>query len=702
MAPYPGIRRSFVLVVLAVLFGGGVWTAPAREPADRRFQVGPVPSWVVPASVPDGGPDSAGARDGILDLLSDSQIRVTATSVERYYRHVSKALSAAGLEDVSQVQFDFDPSEERLRIHYVHIVRNGETIDALRPDDVSVFQPERELDDQLLNGQLTALAFLRDVRPGDVVDYAYSLESDEGYGGNFADEFELGESYPVRKIRWRMLWPASRPVWFRSLHTDATAVSRTLGEMTEYTWEVDDASAVDVDDDAPLWFDPTPIVQVSEFKTWRDVVKWALPYYAVPEKLSPGLTRQIEAWRAASDRPEDRLLAAARFVQDEVRYTGLELGPSSYVPADPSTVFERRYGDCKDKSLLLVTILRALGIDASPALVNLDRGRDLPNWQPSPMSFDHCVARASIDGKTYWIDSTIMLQRGDLARRRDPAYESALVVDDRTTDLATIDKTADGASTTSLREVYTLDGNGAKLEVTTVYTGADADDARLSLARLSRDELVRDGLNYYAGDFADIEADGVPTVDDDEGSDTLTLVERYTIPSFWEDGARTFVAARVDDALPSSRSTRRTGPLAIEYPADVTQTIVLHASAAVSVHEDSGAVEDDAMRFTYRYAGNDRDVTLEFHYQALRDDVPAARAAAHRQAVKKARRLLAYTIRKDEIGAARVATLAALVGAPLLGLGMLVAAFVIVRRRRLRMLVVAADPTEPEPSAAHR
>ncbi len=685
-------RVAILLAFSAVVATSAFWRPVSGGSRRADFVVAPVPTWVSPVEVPTLPDGETNARDGVLDLLADTQVRVTARAVERYYHRVAMALTAAGLEQVSQVQFDFDPSEEALHIHYVHIRRGGEVLDALRPGDVSVIQPERELDDRIFNGELSAITFLRDVRPGDVVDVAYSLVSSEGFGGRFADEYPLGDAFPIRKVHWRLLWPLNRPVWLRALQTDVQPTREAKSDATEYTWERDDAPAVDVEDDAPLWYDPTPTIQVSEFETWADVVRWALPYYTPPAKLSSSLQRRIERWSADSEKPEDRLLAAARFVQDEIRYTGIELGPSSFQPADPSTVFERRFGDCKDKSLLLVTILRAMGIDASPALVNLDRGRAVADWQPSPLAFDHCIARATVEGKTYWIDATILLQRGDLSQRRNPPYESALVVDGHSSELSSIAGEGGGATATTVHEVYTLDGEGAQLESTTTYTGTDADDARYSLARSSLADVTRDSLDAYGADFSDVEADGQPVVEDDEAADRLRITEKFRIATFWEDGSRTLTASSVEDRLASTRSTRRTGPLAIEFPVDVTQIVEVNAASPISVREESDAVEDDAMRYEYRFAAaGERTMRLEFRYRTLRDSVPATRAGVHRDALKKVRKHTAYTIRRDDLGSRR-AFHAAIVGGPLVGIGVLGAAVVLFLRRRRASVLAVEEP----------
>src|SRR4051812_31772304 len=95
-------RQIACAAAVLAIFVTSARTPQALGAVDRRFEVGPVPAWVAPVDPPDAGSDEAGAQDGVVDLLSDSQIRVTATSVERYSRRVAKAVTAAGLEDVSQ------------------------------------------------------------------------------------------------------------------------------------------------------------------------------------------------------------------------------------------------------------------------------------------------------------------------------------------------------------------------------------------------------------------------------------------------------------------------------------------------------------------------------------------------------------------------------------------------------------------------
>ncbi len=101
-------------------------------------------------------------------------------------------------------------------------------------------------------------------------------------------------------------------------------------------------------------------------------------------------------------------------------------------------VFERRFGDCKDKAFLLVTVFRALGIPAFPVLVNTVTRQTVAEGQPAATAFDHAIVQATIDGRAYWLDATATYQRGPLSERYYPNYGYGLVVRPGTTTLTAI------------------------------------------------------------------------------------------------------------------------------------------------------------------------------------------------------------------------------------------------------------------------
>ena len=115
-------------------------------------------------------------------------------------------------------------------------------------------------------------------------------------------------------------------------------------------------------------------------------------------------------------------------MQDDIRYTGLEIGAGAYRPSPPAVVLERRFGDCKDKVLLFVTLMRALGFESHPALVHSELGRGIAERVPGPGAFDHAIAKLRWKGRDYWLDATTSGQGGTLATLAQADFGLALVL----------------------------------------------------------------------------------------------------------------------------------------------------------------------------------------------------------------------------------------------------------------------------------
>lgn len=634
-----GSRASVWLTVIFFAF-----IIPGGVSAKSSYVIKPAPSWVDPVSVPQS---AQGASSDEQYLLFDNQIRVSRAATERYSRLVEKVISAAGLASAAQIQLGFEPSYEELVIHYIRIQRGEQIIDALRPREIKVIQQEDELDQQLYNGRLSAVILLNDVRVGDIIDYAYSTIGDNPVlAGHFVSEFLLGNQDPIEKLRWRLLWPSDRSLHFKSRGIELAPAIRQIGTDLEHVWERERVPAMEYDDTTPEWFDPAPNIELSEFADWGEVVGWALPLYETKRPLSPALTKQIEHWRATESQPEARLIAALRFVQDEVRYTGIEMGPYSHLPNQPSLVFDRRFGDCKDKSLLLVTILNSLGIEARPALVHTEARQTISEAQASPFAFNHVIVRVKLGDETRWLDPTITLQRGGLSQYYNPNYARALVVQDGTSDLQEIPSPAVTEPTTSVKEVYTVLNYQAPatLEVTSTYRSMDADAMRYRLARQSLADISKYYLNFYAELDSSIEPVGRLQVSDDQNANVLVVTERYRIPQFWQSNVRDFAAHRINQKLARPNISRRTMPLAIDYPANLSQSIEVHLPERLAIQKESETIADDWVRFEFKADTIGNTVKLDYHYQALGDHVPAPQVTKHLGTLDKIQESIGYRV----------------------------------------------------------
>lgn len=668
---YLRVRMARVAPLRLVMIAATILVLAQISFAKGTYTLKPAPAWVKQTPVSKPAASVTSQASGSLFLLSDNQIRVAKNSIERYSRRVRKVVNASGLEDLSQVQLEFEPTYEELVIHHVRIQRGDATIDALRPNEIKVIQQETDLNERIYNGTLSALILLNDVRVGDIIDYAYSIVgANPVLGGRYADTYSLASGQYVGKILWRLVWPSSRSLQYRGLNSNATPAIQQNGEETEYVWSQDDVAAVEFEDNIPRWFRPVPTIQLSEFANWADVVKWALPLYTLKQPLDAALKTQIDHWASESGDPEKRLISAVRFVQDEVRYMGIELGPSSHTPTNPSTVFKRRFGDCKDKTFLLTTILKALGIDAIPALVNTNAKDTLDAYQPSPLAFDHVILKVTFNGNTYWVDATTSLQRGTLAEESNLDYRRALVVRDGNSALEEMPDKIGDESTTTLREVYTVSSydSPAFLEVDTTYKGNDADDMRGWIAQHTLAELAKTWLNYYASIDPDVQAPSLPAIADDINANVIVTTEHYIIPNFWKKRAREFYAGRINEEFGKLSVSRRSMPLALSYPVRVSQIIVAHLPEAIEIDRKGSTIESDAIRYKYRYDFSGKTLTLSYELQTRKDYVAAEKVAEHLALVDRIRGTLGYelSMNKNDSENTAAVILLALIFTPIL------------------------------------
>jgi transglutaminase-like putative cysteine protease len=595
--------------------------------AARSFLIAPPPQWILPPPVLNTNQASHDEEGlGIKHLLYDRQIKASIDSVERYVCRSTKVLSSAYLENVSKLEFEFEPSYQKLLIHYIRIRRGARTIDALKPREIKVIQKEDELDRELYNGALSAVVFVNDVRIGDIIEYAYTINGlNPIFQGNYSTIFQLALYEPVAAFRFRLLWPKDRPICIKKHNTQLQPSIQTQDRFVEYLWSSNEVPAIADEDSVPGWFQPAPWIQISEFDSWERVVRWALPLYTVDRRLSPQLSQQIESWRKNSGTQEERFITSLRFVQDEIRYLGIEMGPHSHMPHVPSIVFSRRYGDCKDKSLLLVAILNALNIEAWPALVNTDARHTLDEYQPTPMAFDHVIVQVKLGNRIYWVDPTISFQRGGIAQLYNPGYQRALVIRDGNKELEKIPTEKASQSQTKIHETYTAlrFDEPATLEIMTTYYGQDADEMRAKLAEQTLMELGKSYLNYYSNADPQITSEGLPKIVDDQNANILKITESYHIPGFWKDQSRHFKSDAINNKLIRPSIARRSMPLAIPYPVNIANVIEVHLpKGAFSLDSDSGEIKNEFVQLRYNRELSGDTLKLHYYFQIIKDTVP--------------------------------------------------------------------------------
>ena len=227
---------------------------------------------------------------------------------------------------------------------------------------------------------------------------------------------------------------------------------------------------------------------------------------------------------AGSGTAEQTIQSALDFVQSNVRYLGIEFGPNSYHPTDPATVLNRRFGDCKDKTFLLCTLLRGLGFEASPVLIATGFRQTLPDLLPAPHDFDHVIVRVTANGKVYWIDPTASYQHGPIGQRSLPDYGYGLVIRTGERGLTSIPPSGAEAMTMTM-ETFTVGGQKAPafLEVVNTFKGADAESMRAFIAASGSAGVEKSYLNDYSRRYPGVAMTEPIAIQDSTNNDEISI-----------------------------------------------------------------------------------------------------------------------------------------------------------------------------------
>ena len=414
------------LAAMALALGAG------HAMAGDTLAYGPAGDWVKPIVIPKSDPTQETLP--FQFLADDTQVHFGADGDTTHNEYVLRVQSTQGLQ-AAQSFVTWNPDVDDVTINKAQIIRGDQVIDLLKTQTYTVARRETNLDRSMLDGVLTGILQPEGLQVGDVVDYAFTIHHrDPVFGGNSEAVTLAASTTRIGHARLRVTWDKDKPIRFRQ--SDDLPAAKVTPGGGEYVLEADNLTAGTAPDQAPDRYAQLGYVEFSQFASWKDISRLMAPHYDKASTLagdSP-LKAETAKIRAASTDPKIQAAMAVKLVENSVRYLFLGMNQGGYIPADADVTWQRRFGDCKGKTALLLALLHDLGIKAEPALVSTQVGDGLDSHLPEMEFFDHVIVRAEIAGKVYWLDATRLGDR-DLDSLRVPPWHFALPVSAEGADL---------------------------------------------------------------------------------------------------------------------------------------------------------------------------------------------------------------------------------------------------------------------------
>ncbi len=624
---------------------------------ETEWQVAPPPAWVDchepdwDFSPPEGYP--------VAFLLIDEQHHTPTQTFS--LRSVRKLLTLSAVQALGQVEIDFDPAAHRLLIHELAVWRrNSEGTwtkrSLARRESFMLRQREQQLEQQMLNGHVSMVALLEDVRVGDAIELAWTLEPRDSLPGlRFATFFALAWSTPVARaffslhrnesnaLQWRIHSPSSpdvprRPVLPRPRHLPPSLPSQSgtplpIEDITPHraTWSLENPPIVVPEPNVPGNHWPLTIIDVSSWTTWREVAEFISDLWMEALAESPdAVAAEAERLRVEGDR-EASLRAAIRFVQEEIRYLAVDFGHGGgMLPNGAGTVLRRRFGDCKDKTVLLTALLRAMGFQAWPLLV-------APNWRdavkrvlPSTAAFSHAIVTflSDAEGTRHFVDPTFLGQGGDLSHLMPPPYACGLEIRKGSEELLTIPERPQGEIT--LTEDFTLSRkhrNGT-VEQTLRATGWLADDVRAILLREGPAAFFKKREEALKQHFPALSlSENTMRVEDDVAKNTIELRVRHALPTWgpateqppaiFRYGAHGLFLVVENITGPE----KRLHPWALPYPVKIHHRVIVQGRCVRKTPPERHKFSGPGFRYTCDVNSERHKVLFDYQWETTRPEI---------------------------------------------------------------------------------
>lgn len=398
----------------------------------------PAPSWVERVELSELERDPANTI-----LVADTQIRIEEGQRWQYTDEIIRIAGSQQLTNAGTVKAVWYPDKGDLIVHDIAIIRDGEVIDVLAQGErFEVLRRERRLEDAIVDGSLTATLFVPGLQIGDELRVSYSMTlSDQALGEEVQSQTYLWRK-PDRTAdfaRVLVSWPEELDVSYKAWPQAELAPVETRKGYDWLNVELPLAEAIEMPSDAPMRFRQSSILQVGTFANWGEVSSTMAPHYSVEGALEglDDLIARANAIRSENSSDLERAVAALDLVQSDIRYLLNGLDGGNYIPQDVATTWDKKYGDCKAKTLILLALLDHLGIEAEPVLVDVDAGDAAQISLPMPGAFDHVLVRANIDGQLYYLDGTSTGANIDLVGNV-PGFQFALPIREAGADLEPI------------------------------------------------------------------------------------------------------------------------------------------------------------------------------------------------------------------------------------------------------------------------
>jgi hypothetical protein len=335
--------------------------------------------------------------DSSAVLVRSSQtftLSKNGTRTEDYSR-VLEVFTLAGREKFSDFRIPYDKNEEKVDVLLARTFKGDGTAVDVEKKAINDLTPPELADADLYANILHRVLSFSAVDPGSVLVVEYKKEREKAGNVEGVVLFQFDE--PVIRKELRIVIPVDKTLKYKILGLPAQFEEETAEGQKVYRLVANDSAQIKPEEYMPPLAELASRAVFSTFPDWQAAARVFSDSFF--NAVAP--SNQIKAFaetiiKGISDRNE-KIKKIFSFVAKDVRSVRFSFGEGGYEVHAAETVLKNRYGDWKDKSALLVAMLKAVGIEAYPVLVH---SRAVPPEEDVPTldQFDAVLVAVAREG----------------------------------------------------------------------------------------------------------------------------------------------------------------------------------------------------------------------------------------------------------------------------------------------------------------
>ena len=357
-------------------------------------------------------------------LLNQFSHEVTPSGKARYTTHqVVKILTERGVQNYDDIAIPHTPKAQYITVNVARtITPDGSVVEP--PDEAfNDVTPPGLLSYNLYSDSMWRVISMPALKPGVCIEYQVTLEDAGAESVGSTSWFWGGYSFqstdPTLQSAYALRVPKGTDFKWKSIHCQLNPQILHEEETSTYLWTHGETPALKSEYNMPAINDIVPRLSYSSVESWEAVYNWYKDIAKDRYTVDQAVEEMVEELTADLLTEDDKIRAIYHFVASQIRYVGIELGQGAYQPTPADQVLSVRYGDCKDKTTLMIAMLDLVGIEAFPVMLNPAPYQRLDLELPSLGQFSHLIGVILRDDGNYiWLDPTAdTCSYGDLPAR---------------------------------------------------------------------------------------------------------------------------------------------------------------------------------------------------------------------------------------------------------------------------------------------